>query len=175
MSQGNRCVTPKRNFLQQQTAMASISFLLFDNSAIHPRPVYPMSQGFDLMASENILIEKGKRAFVETNIAISLPCTHFAVTHGTSNLNGINAIVKSSVYDDKYSGTIRVLIENEGPADLPIMVGDTVATLIITPINPPDITVIISIDFILTNNHSRNILFEEAGGIFPHQIIRRNE
>lgn len=126
------------------------------------------------MASENALIEKGKRAFVETNIAISLPPTHFAVTHGTATLNGIRALVKSSVYDEKYSGMIRVLIENEGADDLPIMVGDTVATLLITPINPPDITVKIS-NIFLTNNRSRNILFEVAGGIFLHQIIRPNE
>lgn len=126
----------------KQTAMENVGFLLFENSAVRPELAYPMSQGFDLMASENVLIGKATRAFVETKVALSLPSTYFATTHGTTALNEIKAFVKSSVYDDNYSGTIRVLIENEGLADLQVMAGDKVATLIISPIRPPSVQVL---------------------------------
>ena len=121
--------------------MENIGFLLFDNSAVRPESAYPMSQGFDLMASENVLIRKGTRAFIETKVAISLPPTHIAVTHGTTPLNEIKAFVRSSVYDDSYSGTIKVLIENEGLTDLQVEAGDKVASLIVSPINPPSVQV----------------------------------
>jgi len=122
--------------------MENIGFILLENSAVRPETAFPMSQGFDLSASENVLIKRGRRAFVETKVAISLPVTHFAVTYGTTALNGIRAFVKSSVYDSNYSETIRVLIENEGLDDLPIMAGDKVAALVVAPILPPNVKVI---------------------------------
>ena len=131
----------QRVISKRQTAMEKFGFLLFENSAIRPELVFPMSQGFDLMASENVLIGRARRAFVETKVALSLPSTHFAMTHGTAALNEIKAFVKSSVYDESYSGTIKVLIENEGLADLHVMAGDKVATLIIAPICPPTVQV----------------------------------
>lgn len=121
--------------------MDTIRFIRLDPSSQEPQPLFPMSQGFDILASENVLIEKGRRAFVETNIGIKLPPHFFAVLNGTETLNRMGAFVKSSVIDDTFSGRIRVLIENEGSHDLPIMAGDRVASVIIAPVAPPMIQV----------------------------------
>jgi len=96
-----------------------------------------MSQGFDLSSAEDVLIEKGKRAFVDTKVLIAIGPSYFATTYGISALNDIRAFVKSSVYDGEHTGSIKVLIENEGRDDLAIATGDKIASLIITPVHPP--------------------------------------
>ena len=126
---------------RKQDAMEAINFIYFGEETTKPHQAYPLSQGFDLMAAENCLIEKGKQAFVDTRVSISLPPSFFAATHGPSHLTDIRAIVKGSVYDSSFTGTIQVLIENNGANDLPIAVGDKVAVLIVSPIDAPTIRI----------------------------------
>lgn len=99
------------------------------------------------MASENVLVEKGHRTFVETNVSIKLPSSFYATLSGTEALDQLRAHVKNTVYDETFTGRIRVLLENNGPEDLPIMAGDKVATLVICPMSPPIIQVIIKFNF----------------------------
>jgi len=159
----------------QKVAMADINFTFY-GSANRPRQAYPFSQGFDLMASENYLIESGKQVFVETKVFVNLPSGFFASTHGPSNLNS-RAVVRGSVFDSSYDGTVKILIQNSGETDLAIMAGDNVAVLIIEPINVPAVT-FTQVSFqifilFLTNSRSRNILFVEASEIFLCRIIRQ--
>jgi len=160
----------------QKVVMADINFTFF-GAANRPRQAYPLSQGFDLMASENYLIESGKQVFVETKVFVNLPSGFFASTHGPSNLNS-KAVVRGSVYDSSYDSTVKILIHNSGETDLAIMAGDNVAVLIIAPIDVPAVTFtqvsFLILIYFLTGSRSRNILFVKASEMILCRIVCRN-
>lgn len=121
--------------------MCSIDITLVDPAASRPEEVFPMAMGYDLFASESLLLEKGKKSFISTGVSISVPPHCFATITGRASMNSIKAYVHNTVFDCCFDGIVRVLIENSGTHDLPILTGDKIATLVVLPLEPPVVKV----------------------------------
>lgn len=133
--------------------MCDIEICLVDPAATKPEEVFPMAMGYDLFASEGLLLEKGKRVFVSTGVSITVPPHCFATITGRAAMNSIKVNVHNTVFDCCYEGIVRVLLENNGTHDLPILTGDKIATLVVLPLEPPVVQVNSEI-ITITTKHS---------------------
>ena len=117
--------------------MNTITIELIHPNATPPETVYPMALAYDLFAAESLLLEKGARAFVPTGVRVTVPHSTYASVTGRASMSQIKVDVYNSVFSCNYSGEVDVLLENNGNHDLPIMVGDKIALLVVLPMDPP--------------------------------------
>lgn len=100
-----------------------------------PDRAHAQDAGYDLVASESLVIPAGGRALVGTGVSMALPegtvglvCPRsgLAVRHGVTVLNG------PGIVDAGYRGEIRVPLHNTDlHADFAIEAGDRIAQLVI--------------------------------------------
>lgn len=96
--------------------------------------------GYDLCASEPLVIPKGGRALVPTGLAIrSPPGTYLRIAprSGLAVKAGID--VGAGVCDRDYTGEIKVLLYNFGAEDFVISQGDRIAQAIVERILTPEV------------------------------------
>ena len=96
------------------------------------------SAGYDLYASESVVVKSKNRALVPTGIAISVPLGTYgriAPRSGLAVKHGIN--VGAGVIDLDFRGELMIAIFNHGNADYTINAGDRVAQLILEKIDTP--------------------------------------
>ena len=106
-------------------------------AATAPDIIFPMCLGMHIYSSENLLIESGKRAFVETGVSIEVPTGFYAQVVGRFSLTTIGIYVSTVTFDHSYHGTIRVMIQNDGRHEYPIAIGDKIAEVLIMPLDNP--------------------------------------
>jgi dUTP pyrophosphatase len=99
-----------------------------------------LAAGYDLHASEDVIIRTKGRAVVPTGIAITVPTGTYgriAPRSGLAVKHGID--VGAGVVDADYTGEVRVVIFNHGESDYMINNGDRVAQLIVEKIGTPEV------------------------------------
>lgn len=106
-----------------------------------PLPEYATAQSaaVDLQAAiENTLVlAPGKRALVETGIAIALPAGFEAQVRPRSGLaakNGVTVLNSPGTIDADYRGEIKVILINHGDAAFEIERGMRIAQLVVAPV-----------------------------------------
>jgi dUTP pyrophosphatase len=111
-----------------------IKVMKLNDSATIPTKANRGDAGFDLYASENIIIPPMSRALVGTSIVLELPPMGFygriAPRSGLAVKNGIDVL--AGVIDCGYRGEIKVVILNtdkDNPFE--IKVGDRIAQLVV--------------------------------------------
>ncbi|WOQ70770.1 dUTP diphosphatase [Microbacterium limosum] len=103
-----------------------------------PSYAHPGDAGADLVASEAVRLEPGRRALVGTGVRIALPEGYAAFVVPRSGLaakHGITVVNSPGTVDAGYRGEIKVSLLNtdaEQPYD--IAVGDRIAQLIVMPV-----------------------------------------
>ncbi|PWY99428.1 dUTP diphosphatase [Testicularia cyperi] len=107
------------------STMASTSTLrlLVQRHPSHPLAKLPTrgsaaAAGYDLYASEKVLLPKGGRKVVQTGICLAIPTGHYgrvAPRSGLASKHGID--VGAGVIDEDYRGLLGVLLFNLGDAD----------------------------------------------------------
>ena len=98
------------------------------------------SAGYDLYASESVMVKSKDRALVPTGIAISVPSGTYgriAPRSGLAVKHGID--VGAGVIDEDFRSDIKVLLMNHGDANYTINAGDRIAQLIIENISSPEV------------------------------------
>ena len=96
------------------------------------------SAGYDIYASESVVVKSKDRALVPTGIAISVPMGTYgriAPRSGLAVKHGID--VGAGVIDFDYLGEIMIVMFNHGDFDYTINAGDRVAQLILEKIETP--------------------------------------
>jgi len=121
--------------------MNIITIQRYSDLATMPEFVFPMAMGYEIFSSETKLIEVGKRNFIDTGVSINVPVGSFAQIVGTTSMNAIEVHTATTTFDSYYSGPLRILLSNNGTHDLPIMIGDKIALLVVMPVDPPIISV----------------------------------
>ena len=81
------------------------------------------------------MIESGRRGFVETGIIVSIPQGYYGQVVGRYSMLGIGVYTGSQTFDG--SSTLKIFLDNKSSYDLPILVGDKIAELLILPLDPP--------------------------------------
>lgn len=107
---------------------------------LHPEACLPVkgsehAAGFDLSASEAIVVPAGGKAIVKTGLSVAIPTGHYARVAPRSGLAAKRMIhVGAGVVDADYRGEVGVVLFNHGPEPFEVKVTDRVAQLILEKI-----------------------------------------
>jgi len=106
-----------------------------------PLPSYmtPHAAGMDLYAElkQDIILQPGDRALVQTGIAIALPHGYEAQIRPRSGLalkHGIALVNSPGTIDPDYRGEIGVIVINHGSEPFVIRNGERIAQMVFAPI-----------------------------------------
>lgn len=104
-------------------------------AAILPTVAHPgQDLGYDLYASESVVIQAHSMAKVNTGIAIEFTSGHGALLRDRSSMAARGLAVTAGVIDAGYRGEIRVIMHNLTDADTIVQAGDKIVQMV--PIRP---------------------------------------
>lgn len=102
----NPTIKPKSKRLQ-------VGFKRLSDSAVIPTKAHASDSGFDLVASEDVIIEPGETAVVPTGIAIELPPGYEAQVRPRSGVTAKTKLrVQLGTIDNGFTGGIGVIVDN---------------------------------------------------------------
>ena len=103
-----------------------------------PHAAHPGDAGYDLSASEEVVLSPGERAVVGTGLGVALPAGFMALVLPRSGLaakHGITLVNSPGLIDSGYRGEIRVVVLNtDKDSEFRISVGDRIAQLVVMPV-----------------------------------------
>jgi dUTP pyrophosphatase len=105
--------------------------LLSDKGTL-PSKANRFDAGFDLYASENVLIRPKERSLISTDVAMAIPKGHVGLIWPRSGLavkHGVD--VFAGVIDSGYRGEVKVCLYNSDSEILEVREGDRIAQLLI--------------------------------------------
>lgn len=94
---------------------ATLSFVRLTDDAVPPARAHDDDAGFDLAASEHVVIPPGGRAVVGTGIAVAIPTGHAGLLLPRSGLaarHGLGKVNSPGLIDAGYRGELRVILLN---------------------------------------------------------------
>src|SRR5690554_6223089 len=93
--------------------MISVGFKRLNDNAIIPSKAHATDSGFDLYASEDVIIEPGETTVVPTGIAVQLPEGYEAQVRPRSGITAKTKLrVQLGTIDNAYRGEIGVIVDN---------------------------------------------------------------
>ncbi|ODQ65276.1 Deoxyuridine 5'-triphosphate nucleotidohydrolase [Nadsonia fulvescens var. elongata DSM 6958] len=121
----------------------SLQVLLRSPNARAPTRGSEFAAGYDLYASEPIVIPANGRGLVSTDISIAIPVNTYARIAPRSGLavkNGIST--GAGVVDYDYRGEVKVMLFNHSTQDFLVNQGDRIAQMILEVITTPEVEVV---------------------------------
>lgn len=95
-------------------ATTKVGFKRLSDNATIPSKAYPTDSGFDLCASENVIIEPGETKVIKTDIAVELPEGYEAQVRPRSGVTSRTKLrVQLGTMDQSYIGGIGVIVDND--------------------------------------------------------------
>jgi len=93
--------------------MIKVGFKRLSDGAIIPTKAHQSDSGFDLFASEDVIIEPGDTVIVPTGIAVELPAGYEAQVRPRSGVTAKSKLrVQLGTIDNGYMGEIGVIVDN---------------------------------------------------------------
>ena len=90
-----------------------VGFKRLNDDAIIPTKAHPTDSGFDLYASEDVIINPGETTVVPTGIAVELPPGYEATVRPRSGITAKTKLrVQLGTIDNEYRGEIGVIVDN---------------------------------------------------------------
>lgn len=90
-----------------------VGFKRLSDGAIIPTKAHANDSGFDLYASEDVIIEPGETALVPTGIAVQLPEGCEAQVRPKSGITSKTKLrVQLGTVDNGYTGEVKVIVDN---------------------------------------------------------------
>jgi dUTP pyrophosphatase len=87
--------------------------------------------GYDLKATNEIVIWPGEREIVDTGLRLDIPNGQFGRIESRSGLAFRNGLVAfSGVIDSGYAGEVKVLLFNHSEAEYTVLPGDRIAQIV---------------------------------------------
>jgi dUTP pyrophosphatase len=119
-----------------------VEFTRLSETARAPEQGHEHDAGYDLCAAEGARIEPGERASVGTGVAVAIPEGHAGLVLPRSGLaarHGIALVNSPGLIDAGYRGEVRILLLNTDARKVfEIEVGDRIAQLLVTPVQPAE-------------------------------------
>lgn len=105
-----------------------------DKSIELPKYAHEGDAGFDIRASEDVLVKAGEKVIVPTALSMAVPEGYVGLIWDRSGLAARNSIhCLSGVLDSGYRGEIKVVLINLGKEDFQIEKGMRIAQMLIQP------------------------------------------
>lgn len=118
--------------------------------AVVPNYAYHGDAGCDLCSSQDVVLHPGKRAKVDTGIAVAIPSGYAGFVQPRSGLaakHGISIVNAPGLIDSKYRGEICVILLNLDPCEpYHISKGDKIAQFVIQKVEEADFDVVAELD-----------------------------
>ncbi|WP_077603640.1 dUTP diphosphatase [Oceanobacillus sojae] len=96
-----------------QKSEQQVQFKRRHDSAILPTKAHPSDSGFDLYASEDVIIEPGETKVVPTGVAVGLPKGTEAQVRPRSGITSKTKLrVQLGTIDNGYTGEVGVIVDN---------------------------------------------------------------
>lgn len=90
-----------------------VGFKRLTEDAVLPTKAHASDSGYDLVASEDIIVEPGATVTVKTGIAVELPAGYEATVRPRSGVTAKTALrVQLGTIDNGYAGEIGVIVDN---------------------------------------------------------------
>src|SRR5690625_3707116 len=90
-----------------------IGYKTLNDDSILPTKAHPTDSGFDLYASDDVIIEPGETTIVPTGIAVELPAGYEAQVRPRSGVTAKTKLrVQLGTIDNGYNGEIGVIVDN---------------------------------------------------------------
>lgn len=90
-----------------------VGFKRLTEDAVLPTKAHATDSGYDLVASEDIIVEPGETVVVKTGIAVELPAGYEAVVRPRSGITSRTKLrVQLGTIDNQYTGEIGVIVDN---------------------------------------------------------------
>ena len=112
----------------------NLRVIRLDANARIPTRAYPNDSGFDLYASESLVIEPGRTATIGTGIAVELPWATDGQVRPRSGLardHQVTVLNSPGTIDEGYRGEIRVILINHGDTSFRVTPGMRIAQLVV--------------------------------------------
>src|SRR5690625_2679300 len=104
---------PTANAWETDKIKPRVGFKRLSDDATIPTKAHPTDSGFDLYASEDVIIEPGDTADVKTGIAVELPPGYEAQVRPRSGITANTKLrVQLGTIDNGYTGEIGVIVDN---------------------------------------------------------------
>lgn len=108
--------------------------IMLDDGAFMPQRAHDDDAGMDLMCREEVVIQPGCSAVIDTGVHMEIPRGYYGKIESKSGLNFKHSIVAcGGVIDTGYTGSIKVKLYNLGTGWYRFLEGDKVAQIIIQP------------------------------------------
>jgi dUTP pyrophosphatase len=119
---------PKMSSVQEQK---NITWIKFSPEATIPTKGSKYSAGYDLYASQNVLISKRDRLLIPTDIGVKVPFGYYGRIAPRSGFTlKKKTDIGAGVIDADYRGKIGIIIFNHSDVDIMISKGDRIAQII---------------------------------------------
>jgi len=105
--------------------------------------------GFDLYASETLILEPGERKLVATGIKISMPKGFEAQVRPKSGLaikSGLSVLNTPGTIDSGYRGEVKVILVNLAKEPFQVETGQKIAQLVFQKVECPELTEVQKLD-----------------------------
>jgi dUTP pyrophosphatase len=127
-----------------------LRFARLTETAAAPTRAHEDDAGYDLRASEAVMLPPGGRASVGTGVAVAIPDGHAGLVLPRSGLaarHGISLVNAPGLIDAGYRGEVRVLLLNtDREAAFEVAPGDRIAQLVIVRHEAPELVEVDSLD-----------------------------
>jgi dUTP pyrophosphatase len=130
-----------------------LKFVRLCSDAFVPTKGSPWSAGYDLYASEDVVIHSHGKACVSTGLMVSVPPGTYGRIAPRSGLALKYFIdVGAGVVDSDYRGPLKVVLFNHGEVAFIVKIGDRIAQLICEKIEYPELREVVSLEDTLRGN-----------------------
>lgn len=104
--------------LAQKANLPQVGFKRLTDDAVIPTKAHASDSGFDLVASEDIIVAPGETAVVPTGIVVRLPEGFEATVRPRSGVTSKTKLrVQLGTIDNSYRGEIGVIVDNIAPGN----------------------------------------------------------
>lgn len=110
---------------------------LTDDASQIPKYQTSGSAGCDLISSDYVVIQPGRRVIIGTGLRLEIPegfGAYVCPRSGLAAKHGITVLNSPGVIDNDYRGEIKVILHNSGEEEFIVQKGDRVAQLVFFPI-----------------------------------------
>ena len=114
----------------------SVSYIEVESAepaATMPELHCPMASAFHLFSSETLILEPWEKRFIETGLTIRIPPSFYGQVVGRQTMMAIGADVACTVLEPSSKHKIKIFMANNTGHELPIMIGDKIAALLVMP------------------------------------------
>ena len=134
--------------MRKENKMSELELRVYlEDGGIEPKKGHEDDAGYDLFAPEEVMIEPGKRKFVDSKVRMLIPSGYAGRICSKSGLNvKFDIHSNEGLIDAGYTGTIGLVIENHSSSVKIFKKGDKLTQLVIFPIPSTKITLVNSLE-----------------------------